>query len=316
MKLNIITWRIFLTVVILTTLRSNIYSSVTCMNDSLIPIYGINKIVIENHAFLFIKHDKANGKSLFIINNNGIKQNYVPGVGFYEQFKNIPYAWDFTKNDLWSINGCHVLTESIYCQWVIGELLKIPLKDTSIWNNRKLFDYQVLSKSLSDYEINSLPITMVFTEKYGRNATEKLHRPFYTIKDSLIQNTYFNFTLTSNQEPIYFLLTEGELSIWKNVANKTRNDWQVYRKYDMSRFTKFHCFEKNEELYILTDEGILYKLGEKVLELVKQLPIKEFDDEILIINKDDNQMSLLNKNNLFSLESLEKIIQVKAINIF
>ena len=139
---------------------------------------------------------------------------------------------------------------------------------------------------------------------------------FYTIKDSLIQNTYFNFTLTSNQEPIYFLLTEGELSIWKNVANKTRNDWQVYRKYDMSRFTKFHCFEKNEELYILTDEGILYKLGEKVLELVKQLPIKEFDDEILIINKDDNQMSLLNKNNLFSLESLEKIIQVKAINIF
>lgn len=301
-------------VVILSDINAKIILEENYICDSSAPINGINKIVIENNKLIFMKID-SNQQTLFIVEKANNKQHYVPGVGNYEQFKNIPYVWDFADNNLWAINGCHVLSESIYCHWVIGELLKIPLKDTSIWDNRRLFEYKDLSKYLSNYELNSLPITMVFLEKYGRKVG-KLVSPFYAIKDSLIQNTYFGFFLSSNNEPTYFLLSGSELSIWKHIESKLRNQWILYRKYNMPRFMKFKCFEKNKELYILMEEGTLYKAGKENLEKVKQLSINNFDDQILIVDKDNNQIKLLNKNNLTSLENLEKVINAKSINLF
>lgn len=289
--------------------------------DSLPKMDIVTKIVLKDNKILF-KISDLQYPYIFILKEGNIKVNYVPVVWNYDSFNNIPPIWDIDDNYLWAINGAHIIAETFFCVGVSSNLFKIPLKDTSIWNHtRQLKNKDSLDRLSFSYMISpeTLPIHTVFLEKYGIRAIEAKKNKlvnFIKIKDSLGINTYFNFLLSFKKEPIYFLLSDGELSIWKIVKDiDGYNYWQLERKYEVPRFMKFHCFEKNKELYILTDDGILYKAGAKILEKIKQVSVN-FDEQILIIDKDNDQVSLLNKNNILSIESLQKTIQTKAINLF
>ena len=290
--------------------------------DTLSPMNGLNKIIFKSGKIYFLRGD-FHTPSLVYIHRNKIEYHHLPVVGHYESFKSIPKVWDIGDSSLWAINNCDINSEAFFCTSVNSQLFSIPLKDTSIWNNSaNINDKGYLFRLVFSYTVSpgALPIHAVFLENYGRDALQSRKNRqinFKTIKDSLAANTYFNFLLSSKKEPIYFLLTEGELSIWKIRKDSDGiYEWQIDRKYPLPKFVKFHCFEKGGKLYVLTDEGIIYHANKEKLEKIKQIAINNFDDQILIVDKDNDQVKLLNKNNLTSLENLEKEINAKSTSLF
>ena len=280
-----------------------------------------NKVIIKGKK-LFYRSKKMNYPYIISIDNSIVKKNYFPIVWNYDSFTQVEGAWDIEENEFWAINGGSIFVENSYCVDIVSELYKIPLRDTAIWNHsKKILNKDSLMQLIFSYTVlpSKLPLEMVIMKKYSVRAyiaQKDKFINFRTIKNSLAANTYFNFLISSKKEPIYFLLTEGELSVWKFGKNSDGyNEWQLDRKYLLPKFVKFHCFEKDGKLYVLTDEGILYLADKKKLKKVKHIAINNFD-EILIVDKDNNQVKLLNRNNLSSLENLEKEINAKSINLF
>ena len=280
------------------------------------------KVIIKDKK-LFYRSKNINYPYFMSIDNSIVKKNYLPVVWNYRSFTQVEGAWDIEENEIWAVNGGSIVTENSYCADIVSSLYKIPLRDTAIWNHsKKILNKDSLTQLIFSYPVlpRRLPVNIVIMKKYSAwafIAQKEKFINFRTIKDSLAANTYFNFLISSKKEPIYFLLTEGKLSIWKiGKDSDGHNEWQLDRKYPLPKFVKFHCFEKDGKLYVLTDEGTIYIANKRKLKKVKQIAINNFDDQILIVDKDNDQVKLLNKNNLTSLENLEKEINAKSISLF
>jgi mRNA-degrading endonuclease RelE of RelBE toxin-antitoxin system len=222
---------------------------------------------------------------------------------------------------MWGVHCGHIIMENSWLGYVSSSLLKIPLKDTITWNHSKRITNKDSLISLSfSYEASSkVPLAEQLVEKYSIRALVSRNKKiidFRKIKDSLIANTYFNFMLSSKNEPIYFLLTEGQFSTWKIRKGKYGMGWQVDRKFSLLKFVKFHCFERDNKLYILTNEGIMYRVDKRKLKKIKEIAFKNFNDQILIVDKDKNQVKLLDKNLMDSSEDLANTISTKSISLF
>ena len=251
------------------------------------------KIIIENGNYFFSTIDDSN--QLATLNTGKVndaiadsKKLAMPAGRNYDD-PIVPFSWDIEDT----------------CVFAISFLLH-PLND----RNEAIKRLNI--SSLKEWSTTVTPINLIMQSVETNPFAYNDPYLFVTRRSNIVSGFFYDAIVTSDKAYTMAISNGGELSIWK--YNGT-----TWKHGDMFKFPVdgyFSLFEKDKKTYLILNSGMFYEATMNGLLPVNKDCGSSLPSGFLVINKDENTVSFMKKNDLNQRTALNELITKKAIRIF
>lgn len=202
----------------------------------------------------------------------------------------IPFSWDLMGSDLFVINFMNNALNNRR-----NALKRIPMNTLKEWDD-KLSVSDVIMKSTE-----TQPYT--WFEPYSET----------TEKSPVLDHFFFDAVSTSDSSLCLVICNKDVLTVWEY----SRNNWKKGEELKMKSADFFSLFTHKGRPYLVASDGSLFAVqNNQLIPLADKKITKELSQGILIINRMDQTISFLMKDEFDAQKSFAEMIKQQATKIF
>src|SRR3954471_5067644 len=252
------------------------------------------KIIIKDNLFFYTTIDEE--VQIGTLHTDTIshalktaKRLALPAGRSYRQPLN-PFSWDLQNNRMFAIN-----------------FLDHPLN-----NKYKALKCFILSL-LQEWECGITAIDMIMKSVDQNMFAYNEPYRFMQHQSNILKGFQFDGIVLHNSSYGMVIANNNQLSIW-NYANDKWTHGEL-QPFIIDGF--FTLFEANNQLYIILNNGNVYKVSKRqVLTIPDKVTNRCLKENTLILNRDKNTVQLIKNNDLNIQIPFIKLIEMKAVSIF
>lgn len=251
------------------------------------------KIIIQNNSFFYTTiHEEFQIGTLHTGNFSkpfSSSKNLALPAGRNFTKKVNPFSWDLADSLMYAINFLNHPLNSRN-----DALKRFKLSSLQEWSDR----VKIMDMIMDGAEKN----TFAYNDPYK-----------FTMRLSNILNgLYFDGIVLHDSSYTMVIVNNNKMSIW----NYAKNAWSHGEVQDFEIDGFFSLFEKNKQLYIILNNGTIYKVTKKQVNPIPELITnRSLKDNTLILNRDKNTVQLIKNNELNMNTPLNELIEKKGIYI-
>jgi hypothetical protein len=253
------------------------------------------KIIIKNGLFYYATTDDELQLASLHIGSlaEPLKQTkkFVLPAGRNFNDPIIPFCWDLSDRNIFAINFI-----------------------TNAMNSRskalKFFTLSSLTEWSNDTETMANQLEMSF-EQHVFTGFEPYH--YITEQSSILEYFFFDMIALSDSSICVAIANKGSLSIWMYANNKWTHSEMIKLAIDES----FSLFTHKGDIYLFLADGKIVAASTKA---IRELPQKKstipLRDAVLIIDKDEDRVKILERKHLQMPLPFRELVQKNAIPVF